>query len=171
MRLRVLGSIPRQANVLAGASLLLLVVKLVILDHIPEAFPDAHDLGLVVEAILASVVASYVFFLVVVHFKQSSDRARVEPYVKKHVDRVVGSCLSQLNAISSESGVKLDLAKISAADVNAAFAKLAPFGEAPMVYFPGNAKANWLQYFEHSCHGRNSAFSVSSLSYLSLKPN
>lgn len=137
------------ANFLAGACLVLLVLKILVLNAQPAPLSALHELGVLTEAVLASVVASYAFYLVVVHLPESRDRAITRPYVAKHSGRVVSVCLQQLAAVSSASGISLSLATLTQDEVESAFKKLAPGSESPMLFYPQNKAANWLEYFEY----------------------
>lgn len=136
------------ANVLAALALTLLLLKLVVLNRVPATVPVFYDLGMLVEAVLSSVVASYAFYLVVVHVKEVSDRSTVRPYILKHSQRVVAACRQQIMAVSTTSGVPLAFESVTREQLTEAFTKLAPYGEAPMIIFPNNT-ANWLQYLEY----------------------
>jgi hypothetical protein len=118
-----------------------------VLNRFPALFFGAYELGLVVEAILASVVASYVFYLFVVHLKSQADKGAVQPYIVKHTTGVVGDCQSQLLEISKLSGISISLANASIELVTDAFRKIAPYSDAPLIISPPNVYANWFQYF------------------------
>lgn len=142
-RFGFMRSIPLVANALAAVSLLLLIVKALLLNRISSLFVGAYELGLLVDSILTSVVASYVFYVLIVHFPQAEDRARVRPYLTKHIGYVLSDCRNQLSAIG------LPTTSVTLPLVTTAFAKLAPFGEAPMTFVPDGSAGNWLQYFEY----------------------
>jgi len=108
--IRFLRSARPEANLLAASALAALLLKILVLNRFPALFFGAYELGLVVEAILASVVASYVFYLFVVHLKSQSDKGAVQPYIVKHTTRVVEDCQSQLLEISKLSGISISLA-------------------------------------------------------------
>ncbi|MDF2627279.1 MAG: hypothetical protein K0R39_1110, partial [Symbiobacteriaceae bacterium] len=74
MLFRFVTTIPRVLNWSVILSLLTLLIKIVLLNRLPESFPGANQLGIVVEGILGSMVASYVFYLVVVHTKEIKDK-------------------------------------------------------------------------------------------------
>jgi hypothetical protein len=127
--------------------LALLLLKILVLNRIDSAFPGAYDLGLLVEAILASVVASYVFYIFVVHLRGHREKIIVRPYVSKHVACVVSECRSQLHEISKASGIKVSLDDASSTSITKAFGEINPFAEAPLILFPTGTTTNWLQYF------------------------
>lgn len=148
--LKLLKTASREANALAVGAAVILLFKVLLLNRFPGLFIGAYDLGVIVEAILASVVASYVFYIIVVHVKEQSDREVLRPFVERHSKRVVGDCLSQINEISKASSVALDFTSISEADVSSAFSKIAPYSQAPLlISTQSNQHANWLQYFMH----------------------
>lgn len=135
------------ANLLVALALLLLALKIFILNRFPELFPGAHEAGLIAEAILASVVASYVFYLVVVHLKERSDRADVEPYIRKHATRVVDECQTQLREIGQVVGSGISLSNASLTLITDAFRKIPPYSDSPLVFYPAKTHADWFQYF------------------------
>jgi len=135
---------------LAAAAVILLLLKVFWLNGYAAPFRGLYDLGLLVEAILASVAASYVFYLIVVHIKEQSDRDVLRPYVEKHSIRVVGDCIAQLQGISKASGVELDLTKLSEARVLDALSAIPPYSQAPLLISAQPMQhANWFQYFAH----------------------
>ena len=72
--IRLLRTTRPEANVLAGLALLSLILKVLVFNRIRAFFYRAYEMGLVVEAILASIVASYVFYLLVLHLREQSDK-------------------------------------------------------------------------------------------------
>lgn len=148
--LRFIRTASREANFLAASAAILLLVKILVLNRYPEKFFRAYELGVIAEAVLASVVASYVFYLLVVHSKEQADRDILRPYVEKHSKRVVGDCISQLREISKTSGIALDFSRVSEAEVSAAFSKIAPYSQAPLLLSAQSKQhANWFQYLLH----------------------
>lgn len=141
-------TIPRAVNLAALISTILLLVKLFIFNKIPEPVGGLHELGLVFEAVLASVLASYVFYLIVVHFKEVREKKTIYPFVTRWANLVVKDCKTQIAGFTGGDPTKLDFQTLEKHDIEAVFSKLAPNGEAPMVFWQGG-QANWLQYFEN----------------------
>ena len=106
------------------------------------------ELGVIVEGILGSVIASYVFYLIVVHLKELADKRVIYPHVTKWACRVVGDCNSQLSAVSIQIEAPLDFHHLEKNHVEAAFKKIDPQSNAPLIFSPNNY-ANWPQYFLH----------------------
>lgn len=145
----VLKTASPAATRLAGAAFAALTFKILVLNRWGVLVPSIYDLGLVFEAVLASVVASYVFYLVVVHLKETNDQLIVAPYIDRHSLRVVGDCESQLNEIAKTSKVALSLATITSDTLLQAFSSIPPYSSAPLILTPNNTYANWFQYFEY----------------------
>lgn len=140
------------ANWLAVLSLLLLVGKIFWLNRIPSTIDGVYEIGAIFEAILASVIASYVFYLIVVHIQEQSDRDALQPYIAKQAQRIVRECVSQLSDIAKKSNVAMTFETLSESALNCAFSKLDPNGSAPLIvsWTPtGSTYASWLRYMEY----------------------
>lgn len=144
-----LKSASRGATYLAGGALAAFAAKILILNRWPAPSTFLYDFGVLVEAILASVVASYVFYLFVVHLKEVSDRKAVGPYIDRHTRRVVGDCESQLLEIGKVGGASIALENISLQTITAALSNIPPYSNAPLLLGPTNKYANWFEYFEY----------------------
>lgn len=156
--LKSLKTCPIEANLIALMSLVILGIKVIFLNSIPASSRLIYDFGVVFDAILISVLASFIFYFFVVHLKAVSDRKTIWPYVGRHSNSITGSCLGQLSEISKASGVALTLKNLNVEDVSLAFAKIHPYSEAPLrIGYPGVA-ANWIQYFEY--HNRRSRVAI-----------
>lgn len=141
-------TIPRAVNLAALISTILLLVKLFIFNKIPEPVGGFHEFGLVFEAVLASVLASYVFYLIVVHFKEVREKKTIYPFVTRWANLVVKDCKMQIAGFTGGDPNKLDFRTLEKHDIEAVFSGLAPNGDAPLVFWQGG-QANWLQYFEN----------------------
>jgi hypothetical protein len=144
--LSILRTASPTANTLALASFLTLSIKIAALNKIHEIFPGAHEVGLVFESILASIFASYVFYIIVVHIKEDKDRKTVNPYIKKHGERLVEWCKAQLSSISIASNTPLALDTLKKESLKSAMTVINPLSDAPLS-FTNNTYANWYQYF------------------------
>ncbi|MDK6079619.1 hypothetical protein [Massilia varians] len=152
------------ANWLAVLSLLLLVGKIFWLNRIPSTIDGVYEIGAIFEAILASVIASYVFYLIVVHIQEQSDRDALQPYIAKHAQRIVRECASQLSDIATKSHVPMNFETLTKASLSAAFSKLDPNGDSPLAasWAPtGGTYAPWLRYMEY--HNERTAAAIQRL--------
>ncbi|MEN1943208.1 hypothetical protein WCE55_05010 [Luteimonas sp. MJ293] len=143
---RLVRTAQPEASFLAAASSVALLVKIFFLNRMPGAFPGAQEAGVLVEAILCSVIASYVFYLIVVHLKDRKEKAILYPFISKHASRIVGECAGQLVEISKRSEVPVALDDLS--NLNDAFSKIPPYSDAPLIINRSLQYANWFQYFD-----------------------
>lgn len=148
--LKLIKSASRMANLLTVLSLCLLLLKLFILNQIPELFRFGYQLGLVVDGILLSVISSYIFYLFVVHQKEIRDKENITPYIEKHILSIIGMCSAQLSSIAEESKISLTLEHLDKTLLNKAMSKINPNANAPLlIAINPQQHANWLQFFDH----------------------
>jgi len=140
-------TIPAAMNWLALSSVILLILKIFILNLFIEPIDGVYNLGLVAEGLLASVLASYVFYLMVVHLKECRDKAMVYPHVTKWAKAVVGDCTGQLREIGMVANVTLNLSSLTEQQLEDAMKSINPQSNAPLIL--GTTYANWYQYFQH----------------------
>ena len=155
MRQRFFRTIPKTLNLLALASFVSLLLKVFVFNHIPEPFHGSFELGIVFEGLLASILASYVFYLIVVHLKEVRDQTIISPHITQWAKRVVGDCMSQLSEFTKASQISLELATLDKEAVKAALSKVDPNSNAPLL-LAVNQYANWLQYWGyHQTRSKN----------------
>lgn len=146
---KLIKSASPQANILLVSSTLLLLLKILVLNKFEPLFTGAYAIGLIVEAILASVIASYVFYLIVVHLKEINDRETIAPYIAKQTNRVILSCKGQVAAFSNTANTELAFNTLSKEELELALKKIPPYSEAPLSFGLNQKNANWFQYFEY----------------------
>lgn len=156
--LKLIRTASREANALAMLATVALLFKIFVLNRYPAPFFGVYELGVIMEAIFASVVASYVFYLLVVHVKEFSDREVLRPYVEKHSKQLIGACLTQVKDVAKASGVDLEFSTLAESDIFSAFSNIPPYSQAPLIISAQTMQqANWFQYFnEHKSRSNES---------------
>lgn len=144
-----LAQAPQTINTLALTSTTILLVKICFLNQIPAPITWFTELGNLFEAILTSVIASYIFYLIVVHKKNLDERAAISPIVKKLLERAIKNMEKSLGDISQASGLNLDLETIDKNSLRSAMSKINPYSSAPLRLLNNLNKANWLEYLEN----------------------
>ncbi|PIF52750.1 hypothetical protein CLU80_5235 [Pseudomonas sp. 29] len=140
----------REANALVVVAIAVLLLKILFLNRYPAQFLGAYELGVIVEAVLASVVASYVFYLLVVHAKEFSDREFLRPYVEMHSKMLIRACTTQITDIEKASSVDLNFYTMTESEIFSAMSKINPYSEAPLIISVQTMQhANWFQYFNY----------------------
>jgi hypothetical protein len=150
MKLRyVLKNIPREANVLAFASLVLLLCKYYLFDEVAEIFPGAHKAGLIFESLLASMMSGYIFYFFVEQIKESKEVKIVSPFIVKKAKLVAGQASAQLAEFSKKGIIELSLENFSIENINETLKKIVPLSKAPLVIDRRGTYAHWLQFLEY----------------------
>lgn len=148
--LRFFRTASHGANFLFVAATIVLLIKILLLNLYPTYIYGVYELGMMFEAILASIIASYIFYLLVVHLKEQSDKDTLQPYIGKYSRNVVSDCVRLLCAISEASRTHLDLSRSSEIDLRNALSKIPPQSGAPMqIAAQTTQQANWNQYLTH----------------------
>lgn len=148
--LRYLTTVRREINVLVGASLLTLVIKILWLNTIPEWFPWGEEVGEIVDRLCASALSSYLFYLIVVHLKSEKDKVAVNPYIAGKVRHIVDDCESQLSKFGEESDMTLTLETLTRENIEESFRKINPQRRNTSLYSRDSGEAlNWLQYMDY----------------------
>ncbi|ODB35618.1 hypothetical protein BB427_03180 [Pseudoalteromonas sp. BMB] len=143
-------SAPAPLNWLALISIISIVIKPLLFDKIPELFNGAKELGIILEAVLASVIASYIFYLIVVHKKQCDDNQLILPLVNKWARSLVSDCKGLLNAIAKESDTELAFEKLDESQLKIALEKIDLNRNSAPLHIYAQGAATWFQYLSYN---------------------
>lgn len=159
--IRLVSSVALEANLLALAAAAMLAIKVLVLNQLKSLFIGAYELGLIVEAVLVSVIASYVFYLFVVHLAEYKTRQRIEPFVRKHLQQIVGNSMALLAEISQASGTELDISSCTREELQESLKKIPNDSESPLVIGLDYRPGTWLEFFRYRAdRTRNSALKL-----------
>ena len=111
--IKLIKTTPSEINFLVLLSIFILVLKIFVLNRFVAPIFGMHEFGLILESVLASIIASYIFYLLVVRLKEVSDKRTIKPYIENHIMRIVNDCKNQLSEISKVSKVELTLNNFS----------------------------------------------------------
>lgn len=115
-----------------------------ILNMFPAPISIMYEFGLIIEAILASIIASYIFYLFAIHAKEISDRNVIQPYLDRHIKGILRECETTLKHISNNRQLPLELASLTLENVHTALSGIHGKDKAPL--WIGDNEANWIQY-------------------------
>lgn len=144
---KFLKTVPRSVTYLAVIALAMLGVKVLFLNRWPAPCILLYEVGVLVESILGSILASYFFYLVVVHLKDVNDKKAVGPYIDRQISRIVDDCQTILLMIGKESGSPLFLESTSLDAIKVALSKIRTNTKGPIYVGPsvGN-QGTFIQY-------------------------
>lgn len=145
-----LKTMPKALNYTAISIFIVLLFKIFYLDNFPEPFKGLHKAGIIFEAIAGSVIASYIFYFIVIHIKEMNMKKALFPITVKLIYSLVGSCKNQLSVFSKNSPEKLTLETITQHNINITLSQLSPNEESPIL-LNINRFASWKEYIYMNC--------------------
>jgi hypothetical protein len=145
---RFLRSTPRDANLLAFATIAIWIVKALVLDDIPQYFPKANELGKIVDGFLSAVIAGWVFYLFFALLPEFKQKRQIAHYVLRRVADIIADCRFIVNQIQIASGKPLAFADCTFEQLDDAMAGISYKTQVPsMPELMG--KVSWLDLFQH----------------------
>lgn len=156
--LKAIQSAPSAANFLTSISIAFLLIKVFILNRYSLNIFGLYELGLIVEGTLISVIASYIFFIYVVQFKELKDKEITAPYIVKHCNRIISTRDSILRDISKQTKLQITADNLDKEVLTSALIAINAKDDAPMVSAQDYTKhVNWIIYmYNQATHTKRS---------------
>ncbi|MEZ8129512.1 hypothetical protein [Enterovibrio norvegicus] len=114
--------------------------------EIPELFNGGKELLNAYYNFCIGLVASYVFYFIVVHVKEQSDKDNVKAYVFSKSNCVVGNYKCVIRAVKKEVGYMGTEDYFDQEKIHELFLKVVPNSDAPMVSSYDSSRLNWVQF-------------------------
>ncbi len=140
-------TLPKSLTLISLIALIILVIKVIFLDDIPELFEHAHELGKLAEGILLSIVASYIFYLVVVHYKEVKEKSLLFPYSIEWCEGIVASSKNVISAIFDSKDIQYDFMTLTKDEMSETVAQLDPFQQNIPLYTNGKVTRKIGSYY------------------------
>ncbi len=97
-------TVPFLLNVALWISILSVIIMQVFLFDIPEVVSWCSEFGEVFYKLCLSIMASYIFYFIVVHLKSEKDKENINAFIATKSFNVVGDYKSQINEFIKISG-------------------------------------------------------------------
>lgn len=149
-----LKTLPPYITASVIAALLVVILKVIWLNTIPEIFSFGHELGIVIEPLLISYIASYIFYLAVVHYREVKEQYDFYPYALRFSKVITTTCKVELSHFSSVSGINLEFESLKAEDLKMAFSEIDPNQKNAPIHYPipnGFEAGDWIDYLKSNC--------------------
>ena len=127
----------------------LLIIDFWLVD-IPELFSGGKKLGSIIEKLCLSYISAFIFYFLVVHIKQQTDKKNIYSYIAIKSNLI----------IAYGQAIGRDLAKFSNVTLKGTYpdknelleicSKINPYSETNLLLYMGGPSANWFQYFENN---------------------
>lgn len=134
------------ALVIATGSIVIMEVYLL---EIPEVVPWGAEFGAVFYKLCLSIMASYLFYFIVVHLKSQSDKENINAFVASKSYLVVREYQSQLISIKNESNSNVESEYPTKDEIKIMFKAINPKGESPLNSVRLGNHVNWIQYMSY----------------------
>lgn len=144
---RFLSTVDAPYHLIGLGSATALLFKVIILNDIPAPLHFMSAVSPVVEGILGSVIASYIFYLFCIHPPVYADKKTSASFVNFILKRINVSFEEHLKGISATLNYES-----TADEFYTAFTGINPFTKnAPLLlqFSPQQIRADWFQYFEN----------------------
>lgn len=139
----------RPATVVSIAAFVLLIL-MVFLMRVTDLFNEKNIFFYLIDKIFIpvfqSIVASYIFYLMVVHLKEERQRKQMSPYIFRQMEFLIFYCERQLSDIAENTRVDLTLGDLSLDDLRLAFSKIHIKDSVRSKFCKKNA--NWEDFFK-----------------------
>lgn len=121
---RNLKSVRKEINCIVLLAFFIWIIKVFYLNSISAPFDFFPKFGDLFEKLCASIISSYIFYFIVVHWKCEQDKEIVNPYILKKVQQIIDECTNQLNDFTAHTnGASLVLENLNEADIKAELKK------------------------------------------------
>ncbi len=144
----VLLAVDKKLNYLLLLALVAVILIDVVFVSVPELFPGGARIVVVIHAISLAFIASYIFYFVVVHLKQTSDKRNIQPFVALKTKQIVNGIRAITHAIVLHTGNDPEEEKYpSKAKLADMCEHINPYGPAPETYRRmGTGDDSWMDY-------------------------
>ncbi|WP_147367135.1 hypothetical protein [Aurantiacibacter xanthus] len=144
---RIFSGCPTGVNAIAIISFLFIIIKSLIFDNYREVFFGAQKIGFLIEACLISILASYIFYIIVVRIPFFTERASIHPSVSRHAHLFLSRSKSFSEGIDKVYSTNLWGEKNNPGNVGTILSKIRlDESNAPAASMSSGQNLNWYQY-------------------------
>ncbi|MBR8843870.1 MULTISPECIES: hypothetical protein [Pseudoalteromonas] len=145
---KYVASVKLPINCVAFSAVTFVVVYEFWLSKLPELFWWGAEVSLICSQICLSIIASYVFYLFVVHKKELDDWQAIKPSITAPISTILKSHQMQLQHFKDHTDTELNQYPTKD-ELEVSLSKICPRDKtAPVFLARMNCNANWYQYLE-----------------------
>lgn len=138
--------LPIALNIAFVVSLISILAMDLYFRNIPEIFSWGSEFGDIYYRICLSIVASYIFYFIVVHLKAMKDKENVNKFISFKVSNILNTYKTQISDIKKLSNSNEEKKYFELEELEKLFEKIDPNAQAPLIL--GTKYATWMQYFQ-----------------------
>ncbi|WP_430809571.1 MULTISPECIES: hypothetical protein [unclassified Carboxylicivirga] len=151
MKINTKLPLSRQVLIVSLLSLIWIVIYKMILIDIEEFFPKAYEVGEIMYGLTASIVASSIFYYIVV-YRPANDRFhKVKPYIEKRISRFKLDNILIVQDIYNYKGLEVPkMLPENWEDFRTVCDGILLTSKPPIIHAnPSYQPKNWFEYFEY----------------------
>ncbi len=127
----VFSNIDRKVNLLVIVATIAIVSVEFILDDVPEIFDGGYKIGRIIVQLCLAIVASYIFYLIVVHIPKEQEREHLRELIAMKSRNLVGAVISTTQECARETGI--DVCRFPSEDeLRRVLTRIYPSGPGPI---------------------------------------
>lgn len=136
-------------NITLLVAILSILLMEAYLKDVPENVAWGAEFGVVFYKLCLSIMASYIFYFIVVHLKSQSDKENINAFVATKSYRVVGEYKSQIQEIKKATNTVSGDEFLTKNEIQTMFQSINPKNNAPLILGQLGKSANWIQYMAY----------------------
>lgn len=135
-------------NVLLFLSIISVITIELYLNNINEIFRGGHILGEVVVNLSLAFIASYIFYLIVVHIKTQKDKEIIHKHIHIKIGAIISDSKILIKEMAKASNYQLTSDYPNEKELFNICSNIRLDSNGPMVIGKNNVQANWAQYLD-----------------------
>lgn len=144
-------TVPLALNIAFILTVIITIIKITYLDNLTAPFRGADTLSTYADGILASIIASYIFYLIVVHISDYKAQVSVKPIITKICQRIVFNCKFQVESIAYHANMNFNFENVTENNLYIVFQDLNLYEKkAPQICALTKETASWLLFFQYN---------------------
>lgn len=140
--------LPIALNIAIIISFISIIVIDFYLKDIEEIVSWGSEFGNIYYRVCLSMIASYVFYFIVIHLKSMKDKENVNKFISFKVSNILSTYNTQINEIKKLSNNIDEKKYFKLEELEKLFKNINPNAQAPLIL--GTKYATWMQYFQYN---------------------
>lgn len=146
---RILHSLRKDLLIMFLLALsIILLIDFWLID-IPELFFGGEILGKVVYKLSLSYISAYIFYILVVYYKEYKNKMILYPYFSKHTKAVLVNGSNLFSEMSGKINLELTENFPNSSELLTLCKTIDPNSNAPLVHYITGQYLNWFLFFDH----------------------
>lgn len=113
---------------------------------IPELFPNAYELGIIAFNLSLAIIASSIFYFIVIHINEYNNKQKAISIVRKKIQKLINIETTVTKACIEKTNYELQKENYSKENFKKLLREIKSTDVAPQLFFSGKEKNTWFEY-------------------------